>query len=142
MSNMPNNSDFAYAIARSKLVDAFASAEAAVINRLVALKLDVKTMPGQNLATLAKAKPAPQYSKANKASVDAAIKELTELQALRCDIVHGKMQTVTVGGDDFAGFTNPQQYAPYSKQVRLISADQFAILIKHINQLASAIQPS
>ena len=111
MSAAPSPAHFALAIARSRFIDAHAQVEAALIARLRALKLTVHPLGGQNMDELAKAKPAPQYSKKSKASVDKAIGQLRTLQECRNDIVHAQMKIAVLDGAQFACFINPQRTA-------------------------------
>ena len=139
---MPNNSDFALAIARSALVDAFAATETAVISRLVALQGETNAMFSQNIAALQKMKPESRYSKATKKDVDQALAELLEMLPLRADIVHGCMRIVALDGKSLACFSNPQKIAAYSRLACLIEEEQFDAARKKLLALAKIISPA
>ena len=141
MSDIPNNPEIRLAIARSKLVDAFATAETAAIERLRSLGREPKSVFSQNAALLAKCPASPKYSKSCKAGVDNALKELAALHPLRCDAVHGALEIVNLQGQQKACFRNPQKADHHSELARVIDEQQMTCLTEKIQKLAGEIKP-
>ena len=141
MSELPSSSEFAFVISRSKFLDAYANVEEAVRSRMTKLGLTPGGLLGQSLELLEKAKPSPLYSKAEHKAVQDAIFQIKPLHKLRCDIVHGRMEIVEMGGRKFACFANPQKRQAFSSVASLISESQFDELIATLDKLTRALTP-
>ncbi|WJY18263.1 hypothetical protein QQS45_11630 [Alteriqipengyuania flavescens] len=141
MSDMTDNPEIAFAVARSHFIDAFSAVEAAVIKRLRALGIEPKAQFAQNLRSLASAKPSPQYAKLIKAEVDQCLQDLEHLRDLRCDIAHGQLTRITVNGAPAALFPNPQKSTRFAAQASIISLDRLKAARTELQALAAKIGP-
>ena len=125
--------------ARSAFIDAFVTVETAVINRLKASDAKLAGLFGQNLDLLRKIPASPRYSKAERASVHAALEELAEVQAVRCDVVHGRLNPVRIDGELRACLINPQRQTERCPLVRLISLAEFGLMTVRLLAIAQKL---
>ena len=122
-------------MARSRLLDAYNAADLALRNRLRALHLDEKPLIAQNIELLAKTPAGPQYSKAAKKRADDRLQELRDLQPVRCDVVHSRMQLLHVEGVPHALFSNVQKHAHVGMRGLLLTLED----LKHCESVFSAV---
>ena len=126
---------------RSRCIDAFARAETAITTILIghAKPVSSETL-GQKLAVLRALPAGPQYSKAARAMMQAALDEFEPLTSIRNDVVHGELMLLTSQGRSYAGFINARQQGDICKQARLISADSFVALEKAVSATTAKIE--
>lgn len=141
MTAIDSAGQFDLAIARSDYLNACSSVEAAVRARIRKLRLEPEMHLGQCVEQLRKAKPAPQYSKSEKAAIDRLLDELNTQWPLRCDIVHGTLSVVRIDGRDVACFVNPQSASPHGRRALLIAACEMADAARGLHALAAKIAP-
>ena len=97
------------ALARSEFIDAYNAADAAVRAVLTALGSEPKQLLCHNIDQLSKLPAAPNYSKERRSKIAASLAELRQLQSVRCDLVHGQMEILTIDGAAHALFANVQK---------------------------------
>ena len=108
-------------MARSKFIDAYNAADAAVRSTLSALGHEPKQLLSQNIEQLSKLPAAPNFSKERKNKIAAHLQELRKFQGARCDIVHGIMEVLTIDGVDHAFFANVQKQAQVGRTGLLLT---------------------
>lgn len=139
MTDTAPSSHDALHLARSRFLNAFATVEYAVHQRLI--QLDQKRMPlfSQTVEVLRKAKAAPRYSKVERNRVAAALDSLAPLHQVRNDVVHGMLHQVRVGETTFACLINPQEMMNHCQRALLVSVDQFSIMERQLRTIAAEI---
>lgn len=128
--------DFDLAMARSEFIDAYNNADASVRHVLAALGHEPKQLLSQNIDLLAKAPAAPNYSKERKSKVTAFLSDLKTYQGIRCDIVHGRMETPIIDGVTHAFFTNVQKQSNHGKTGLLISFEELRECTEKLARIA------
>jgi hypothetical protein len=127
-------------IARSKLVDAFASLESA-LGKLLALakvKSQGETL-GQKIEKLRKAKAGPQYSKAHLKKVESLLPDVEALLDVRNAVVHAPLKLAQIDKKIEVAFVNPKCSQPGRRTAILIDYDEFAKLTRETSILAQAL---
>ncbi len=127
---------FELPIARSDFIDAHNAADAAVRRLLAVLNVGQKQLLSQNIDTLEKVAANPQYSKQRKAKVDILLAELRGFQAVRCDIVHGRMEVLMVDGSAQALFGNVQRQPPVGVCGLLLTLEQIKGCTARLSHIA------
>lgn len=130
---------------RSRFIDSFAGAEAAVVKLLKANgeKLPSAKEPfAQLLQTLQKLAPGPQLSREKKKLLDEFAVQIGELLAVRADIVHGQMEMAEVSGETHARFVNAREIGKPFPSCRMLSFDQFRELTRQVETLAGKLASS
>ncbi|PEQ11223.1 hypothetical protein B2G71_18215 [Novosphingobium sp. PC22D] len=127
--------------ARSRCLDAFAGAEAAVVMIMARTGESNLTVPlGAKVEALAKLKPDPTYSNNAKKTVDGELEKLRPLLCVRADIVHARMEIVTIDGDVHARFANAAVlWHPYPT-FRLLNYRQFGELTATVEAIAAKLR--
>lgn len=125
---------------RSKFVDAFATVERAVTQLLLASRTPIGCEPfAEKIKLLRNAKPAPQYSKAQKAKVVQTLQGIEDLVSIRNDIVHSRLIVAPVDDEWIAIFVNARQASGHTKTARMISQAGFRKLNGELAALAKAL---
>ena len=127
-------------IARSCLLDRFAEVEESVIclQARFGHKANTATL-GQRLEALRKVKAGPQLSTATVTQLQGAIQRLTELNALRVDVVHARMFVAPVAGGMRACFINSLECSEEFPSARLLTFEQFNKVNRELHELAAAL---
>jgi hypothetical protein len=126
---------------RSKCIDAFAAIEEAVIGLLS--HSDIKfggESFGQKLELLSKIRPSPKRSKERVAQLQTLLKRCGEINGLRNDIVHSKLQLAVIGEDQRACFTNLRDCQMGSQTARLFTLAGLRALSVEMLELAGDIR--
>ena len=122
---------------RSKCVDSFALAEAAVVALLNRSDSKCNTEPfKQKIGMLRKIPAGPKYSKANKQEVDILASELEDLLAVRADIVHGPMQFAQIDGIGYACFVNAKDAGEAAPHARLLGYETLRATGRRVHEIA------
>lgn len=129
-------------IARSKLVDAYNEADAAVRLRLCQQGGAAKQLFSQNVEALKAIPASPQYSKADKKRIDHYLRELRDLQAVRCDVVHSSLRSVTLDGRPHALFANVQESATTGLRGLFLTREDLDACAEQLLAIAEAIKPT
>ena len=109
---------------RSRCIDAFAAIEEAVISLLRILEIKSGGEPfSHKLEILRKAKPNRQFSDARLLQLTTLLPACVELNALRNDIVHARLQMAEIGGEFRACFTNARECMAGSQTARLFTLE-------------------
>ena len=108
-------------MARSRLIDAYNAADLALRERMRAMRLTEKQLISQNIEAIARVAASPQYSKTAKKRADEQLQALRDLQSIRCDVVHSRMQVLQVEGSPHALFSNVQKQARIGRQGLLLT---------------------
>ncbi|HQS97148.1 MAG: hypothetical protein B7X90_17990 [Novosphingobium sp. 17-62-19] len=136
-----NSSDTTLHLWRSKTIDAFAQAEAAVDVLVLKLNASVKVdMLSQKIDAARKAKPTSAVAEDRKKKIDQLLGELSSLLGLRNDIVHSPMVIEKVGESVFATFANPNVKCSYSSFRRIIAAPRLQALATRVTNLAKSLE--
>lgn len=136
-----NSSDHHLHLWRSKAIDAFAQAEAAV--DILAAKLNAVAkadMLSQKIEAVRKAKPSSAISEDRKTSIDKLLAELAGLLSIRNDIVHSTMSIEKVGENAIATFANPNMKCEFSSFRRVITAPRLQALATRVANLARNLE--
>lgn len=141
MSAFAPSDEFKFAVSRSNFLDAFNQADLMVRARLDALKSKPQQLLGPNIEALLKIAAGPQYPKAEKARVDAAVVRLREIKQIRCDLVHGVMILFQTGATHCAIFENVQDTSPYGRRGLLITHAELDIASQQLRRLSKEIAP-
>ncbi|MFN3551556.1 MAG: hypothetical protein ACK4UL_00495 [Novosphingobium meiothermophilum] len=126
---------------RSKTIDAFAQAEAAV--DAIARKLNAVPkcdMLGQKIEAIRKAKHNSSVSEERKKKIDQCLGELSKLLGLRNDIVHSPMGIEKAGERILATFANPNLQCDFSEFRRVIPAPRLQALASKVVNLAKTLE--
>lgn len=126
---------------RSKAIDAFAQAEAAV--DILAHKLNAPAkvdMLGQKIDAVRKAKHNGAVNEERKKKLDQILVELSGLLSLRNDIVHSPMTIEKVGESVSATFANPNLHCNFSSFRRIIPAPRLQALATKVQHLAKSLE--
>jgi hypothetical protein len=142
MTDTPLQPNFEFAMARSQFIDAQASVDLAVIERLRQLKMATKATPSANMNELRKAKPAAQFSKEAKKLIDVELDAHRPIQDIRNALVHGHMTVLKIDGEAHAMFVNVQQPDDLATRAVLLAERQFKSLTKSLDKIAKAIRPA
>ena len=126
-------------IARSNLIDAYNDADLAVRARLKAQGGTEKGLIGDNLQALEKVQPGPQYAKNEKKRIDDMIAELRELQKVRCDVVHSRMQSIVVDGMPCALFANVQKCVSVGRRGLILSREELKVCTARLETIAKQV---
>ena len=113
-------------IERSKLLDAFARLESAVVAFIHLNGGDVgcPTKPlGQKLELLAKLKADPRLSKARKSEIEAAIKLFAPHLSVRADIVHSALNVISLE-ESVAIYRNATEANSQYPSARMLTLEQ------------------
>ncbi|MBS0475840.1 MAG: hypothetical protein JSR28_11965 [Proteobacteria bacterium] len=122
---------------RSRCLDAFASVEECVVALLDILGLPSGGEPfGHKLKALRQAKASPKFSKARLEKLGILIPSCVELNQLRNDIVHSRLQLAEVSGEFRACFTNTKECLVGGQSARLFTLDGLARLSQNFTRLA------
>jgi hypothetical protein len=125
---------------RSKCIDAFAAIEEAVIGLLSASDIKFGGEPfGQKLELLRKIKASPKRSKERVAQLQTLLKRCVEINELRNDIVHSKLQLAVIGEDQRACFTNLRDCQSGSQTARLFTLEGLRALSVEVLKLADEV---
>lgn len=136
-----NPSDNNLHLWRSKAIDSFAQAEAAI--DLLAQKLNAPAkidMLGQKIEALRKAKPNAAISDERKSAIDKSLAELSALLGIRNDIVHSPMVIEKVGEGTVATFANPNVQCAFSSFKRVLPAPRIQALANKVASLARNLE--
>lgn len=133
--------DFDMHAARSKLIDTYNEVDLAVRKRLKGQGGREKAIVSENLESLSKIPAGPQYSKSDKKRVDELIVQFRDLQPLRCDVVHGKMEIVSVDGVAHALFVNVQKSSLFGRCGLLLSKAEFDSCSDRMTEIARGLAP-
>jgi hypothetical protein len=126
---------------RSKAIDAFAALEESIVRLLVALKAKFGTESfGQKLQLLKTAKANPQFSQARLRQVQALLPRCEELNELRNDIVHSRLQIAIIGDDHRACFTNTRHCLSGSQTARLFTLEGLRSVTGNAGKLAEELR--
>ncbi len=126
---------------RSKCLDAFVLAEESLVTLLERSKTPFNgESVGQKVEKLRKAKAGPQFSKASKAAADALLTEFAELQELRNDLVHSRLQVASFEDRDMVCFVNARQCASGSQLARLMTLESLRELTRKATGIAEALR--
>ena len=126
---------------RSKSIDAFAALEEAIVRLLVAVK--AKAGPesfGQKLQLLQKAKANPEFSQVRLQKVQACLPRCEDLNELRNDIVHSRLQIAIIGEDQRACFTNTRHCLSGSQTARLFTLEGLRAVTTNAGKLADELR--
>jgi hypothetical protein len=126
-------------IARSNMIDAYNDADLAVRTRMKALGGTEKSLLGDNLQALEKMQPGPQYAKNEKKRIDELIAELRELQTVRCDVVHSRMQSIVVDGTPCGLFANVQKCLSVGRRGLILSRKELEDCAARLETIAKQI---
>ena len=129
MSMQTSSTSWAMHIARSKFIDTFAFAEYELLSLMDRLAIARNHLLGQNIDALKKVAPSPKFSKASQTQLQAAVATFSAIQSIRCDVVHGGMELITMKGQAVACFINAQQVNTLSAAARLLTLEQ----LDHLN---------
>ncbi|QPC99998.1 MULTISPECIES: hypothetical protein [Qipengyuania] len=136
---MSSNIPAEFSIARSEFIDAHNHADQSVRERLAVLKIASKTLLAQNIEALRKTPAAPSYSKSEKARVDGLLDELVELNGIRCDIVHSRMQVLQVNQVANAFFANVQDQQKLGRTGLLLTLNELRCCTNTLGRIAREI---
>lgn len=126
---------------RSKCVDAFASLEAAVISLLTSADISPKADSfGQKLASLAKAKPSPQLSKAAIDKLPDILARCDEIRELRNDIIHARLKLAVICDVHMACFINLRDDLKDCQNARLLTLEGMRALAARILHLTAELE--
>ena len=131
----------AFHVERSKLLDAFARLESAVVTFIHLNGGDVgcPTKPlGQKLELLAKLKAGPKLSKVRKSEIEAAIKLFVPHLSVRADIVHSALHVVSLE-ENVAVYRNATEANSQYPSARTLTLDQHRKLAHEAEKLATEL---
>ena len=131
---------FEFAKARSDFIDAHNMAELSVRQRLERHGKPTNHLLGKNIEALSKVPANPQYAKKDKMRVDALLDELRHLHSIRCDVVHSRMQTLSVDGLTHGFFFNVQKTLKYGRTGTLLSLSQMNECTEHLIRIAKDLE--
>lgn len=128
-------------VLRSRLLDAFADAEAIVE------EIARKAKPGSDSASLSQRiqcartlAPNPQLSKANHKALADQLNQLAGLLAIRADIVHARLQFGQIDGAPAIIFRNARNVSQDHASVRMYRADEFRQLTQDVEKIARQLR--
>lgn len=128
---------------RSKLIDAFAEIEMAVVIILDGAGVAQRGEPlKQRLSSVLTIKPSPTYSKARKSAVDDVIRRIDTLLALRNDVVHARLSVAVFENEIHALFVNARETNVVGRTARVITLAEMQILTKQVRELVRSLEAS
>jgi len=126
---------------RSRAIDAFARAEAAIDGLLRNQNLVGKgELVSAKLERLRKLKSSSAYSVERKQAIDAVLVEIAALLPIRNDLAHATMIVRKEGEQAIACFANPNLACSYSRVSREIAAPRLQALAARTNHLAMMLE--
>ena len=125
---------------RSKCIDAFAALEEAAIRILAQEDAKIGEEPfGQRLKVLGKVTASPRRSKDRVAKLQVLLIRCAELNELRNDLVHSRLQVAVIGDDNRACFTNLRECQSGSQTARLFTLEGLRALSADMLKLAEEL---
>jgi hypothetical protein len=128
-------------VLRSRLLDAFADAEAVVAEfaRTAAKPVSEAASLGQRIQCARTVKPGPALSKERHARIANELDRLSGLLAIRADIVHARLQFGLVDNVPVMIFRNAGSTAADHPQVRMFRAEEFERLLVSVQAVARSL---
>lgn len=126
-------------LARSAFIDAYNLVDQAVRARLRPLGQPALALTGHNLDALAKIPASPKYSKTQKEKTVELMRQMRELQAIRCDVVHSRMQTIETPGGTVAYFANVQETSGIGRRCLILTKAELQLCEKRFKEIADAL---
>ena len=137
---VPHDLEQAHAL-RSVVLDSFADVECAVarVLQLVPKPPSDGACLGQKLELAKTIKPSPQFATTAHASLLLGLNDLTQLLAVRADIVHSRLRLADVDGTPMLIFTNSRVAGDTYPTVRLIKPADMLSLQTQLGAIAKRL---
>ncbi|WP_374413063.1 hypothetical protein [Novosphingobium colocasiae] len=137
----PSTGTDAFHRQRSRCIDAFATAEAAVVRLLYQFGEIGGTKPiAVKCAALGLVKASPTYTKQRKLAIDKLLTALEEFLPTRADMAHSRMQIIDLDGVKHARFVNSAATVLPFPPCRLLSFDQMRELTRRVEDIAGQLE--
>jgi len=138
--------DLLFHLHRSRCIDAFAKAEAAIAAFLARHGTSKENEAlGQSVKKLREVPASPSFSKARRTDLHGALDQLAPLLPARNDLAHAELRLLR-GSAALAVFTNPREQDGIGQQARMFSLDELEAFAKTARDVAvrleSVLQPA